>query len=104
LGGGGRAARGAPPTALAAADLPALLSSEAAIEDAFAAVQHDSGDPADREALVAELDRLQSALVRCRRLGAGLKTFARLSSEAQGRFDGYGPSGSYAGPGVIARG
>lgn len=100
-----RAALESAATALATADLAGLLASEVAIEDALSALLAPVSEPHDDQAaIVAELDRLQAALVRCRRLGAGLKTFARLSSEAQGRPEGYGRGQAYSGHGLIARG
>lgn len=58
--------------ALASADLPALLECEPAIARALDAAR--SG-PADREAI----EMAQAALLRCRRLGASLVDYTRLT-------------------------
>jgi hypothetical protein len=64
--------------ALASADLPRLLAVEPVLA---AALEGLSGStPADRRAV----DDARAALLRCRRLGAGLVAFARLSLESSG--------------------
>ena len=85
--------------ALASPDLDALLACESAIEGALADIPPFAGLPAeDRRAIRLELDRARATLLRCRRLGAGLREFVRLSFEAQGRGTGYGrPEPRYAG-------
>jgi hypothetical protein len=65
--------------ALASADLARLL----AVEPVLASALEGMAGPAttaDRDAI----DRARAALLRCRRLGAGLTAFARLSLEPAG--------------------
>ena len=77
--------------ALASPNLEALLACEADIEAALAALPPvTTFVPEERPAVRAELERARAALLRCRRLGAALNEFVRLSFEAQGRTTGYG--------------
>jgi hypothetical protein len=64
--------------ALAAADLPRLLAAESGLGAALDGVVRSQ--PVDRHAL----DDARSALLRCRRLGAGLVAFTRLSLDPEG--------------------
>jgi len=91
--------------ALASPDLEALLACEADIERALAAMPAASTLAAEERAVVrAELDSARHALLRCRRLGASLNEFVRLSLEAQGRGAGYGRrEPAYAGQSLNAR-
>src|SRR5438132_2975434 len=77
--------------ALASPNLEALLKGEAAIEGALAQLPAAAdGSPEERARLRVELERARTALLRCRRLGASLMDFARVTMEAQGRAVGYG--------------
>jgi hypothetical protein len=77
--------------ALARPDLETLLAGESEIEVAL-------GDlPAtyelsleERSAVRVEVEKAHAALLRCRRLGAALGSFVRISLEAQG-LNEYGP-------------
>jgi hypothetical protein len=64
--------------ALAAADLERLLAAEPALAAALDGVT--AGGAVDRQVL----DGARSALLRCRRLGAGLVAFTRLSLDPAG--------------------
>lgn len=64
--------------ALAAADLSRLLAAESGLGAALDGVS--GSRPADRRAL----DDARSALLRCRRLGASLVAFTRLSLDPEG--------------------
>jgi hypothetical protein len=64
--------------ALAAADLSRLLAAESGLGAALDAV--GGSRPVERRAL----DDARSALLRCRRLGAGLVAFTRLSLDPEG--------------------
>jgi len=95
-------------TALASPRLETLLDGEAAIEQALSAMpplETLSGD--ERLAVRRELERARGALLRCRRLGKSLRDYIRLSFEAQGRGEDYGPRQSaaitYAGQALNAR-
>jgi hypothetical protein len=77
--------------ALASPRVEALLACEAAIEAALSDVTLPSGLAADERAAVrAEIDAARGALLRCRRLGASLTEFIRLSFESHGGSVGYG--------------
>jgi hypothetical protein len=94
--------------ALASPRLETLLAGEAAMEQALAAMPSFEDLPADeRVAVRRELERARGALLRCRRLGTSLRDYIRLSFEAQGRGDDYGPRQSaaiaYAGQALDAR-
>ena len=94
--------------ALAHPRLEALLDGEAAIEQALSAMPSLDDLPADERAAVRrELERARGTLLRCRRLGTALRDFIRVSFEAQGRGDDYGPRCAaplnYAGQALNAR-
>jgi hypothetical protein len=79
-------------TALAAGHLDALLSGQAALQDASVGLPPRADLSADdRAAIRAELDAARRALDRCRHLGHSLTTFVRISLDAQGRAFGYDP-------------
>ena len=92
--------------ALAHPDLAALLAGESEIEVALAelpAIYELS--PEERRAVRVEVERAHAALLRCRRLGAALGNFVRISLEAQG-LNEYGPrkiTTPYAGQALDAR-
>jgi hypothetical protein len=91
--------------ALASPRVETLLECEVAIERALAELPPFDGlSSAERAAVRTELDGARSALLRCRRLGAALNEFVRLSFEAQGRGVGYGRTQPvYAGQSLNAR-
>jgi hypothetical protein len=94
--------------ALASPRLEALLAGEAAIERALSAIPAlDQLADDERLAVQGELERARGALIRCRRLGTALRDFIRISLDAQGRGDQYGPRQSaaiaYAGQALNAR-
>ena len=94
--------------ALASPRLETLLAGEAAIEDALSAMPALDELPAHERLVVRrELERARGALLRCRRLGTALRDYIRMSFEAQGRGDDYGPRQSaaipYAGQALNAR-
>jgi len=95
-------------SALASPSLEALLAGEVAIQAALSALPSPDDLSADeRLAVRGELERAHRALLRCRRLGTALRDFIRISFEAQGRGDDYGPRNaaalSYAGQALNAR-
>lgn len=95
-------------TALASPRLETLLAGETAMEDALSSMPALDELPADeRLAVRRELERARGALLRCRRLGTSLRDYIRLSFEAQGRGNDYGPRQSapisYAGQALNAR-
>jgi hypothetical protein len=66
--------------ALAAAHLAPLLETDAEIAAALESLALTvPDDPADREGLVASIDRARAALMRCRRLGDALGEVTRAS-------------------------
>jgi hypothetical protein len=77
--------------ALASADLPRLLAVEPVLGAALEGMAQSTD--VDREAV----DRARAALLRCRRLGAGLVAFARLSLEPDGApmYSRHGADGSF---------
>ena len=78
--------------ALARPQLDVLLAGETAIEAALTQMPPLDGLPMDQRHLVRqELEHARRALMRCRRLGAALTDFVRISFEAQGRGPSYGP-------------
>ena len=96
--------------ALASPRLETLLSGEAAIEEALSAMPALDDLPADERLVVRrELERARGALLRCRRLGTALRDYIRISFEAQGRGEDYGPrqqqgaANTYAGQALNAR-
>jgi hypothetical protein len=71
--------------ALASPNLKALLESEAAIERALADLPTLTDLPrAERAKVRVELERARGALLRCRRLGAALTEFVRVTLDVQG--------------------
>ena len=104
--------------ALASPRLETLLSGETAIEAALSSMPAAHKLPAstmpaldelpadERLAVRRELERARGALLRCRRLGTSLRDYIRLSFEAQGRGNDYGPRASattYGGQALNAR-
>ena len=76
--------------ALAAADLDRLLAGDSALQAAlFALPMGTPIAPEERPLVRRELEGIADALRRCRRLGAGLSDFVRLSLEARGGQFGY---------------
>jgi len=92
--------------ALARPDLETLLAGESDIEVALAELPATYElSPEDRRAVRVEVEKAHAALLRCRRLGAALGSFVRISLEAQGRGE-YGPrkvATTYAGQSLDAR-
>jgi hypothetical protein len=79
---------------LATPRLEGLLGGEEQLEQALAEIPAvESLSPDDRRALREEVEAAAIALRRCRRLGAALSDFARLSLEAQGMGAEYGRRG-----------
>jgi hypothetical protein len=84
-------------TALARPRLETLLAGETAMAQALSAMPSLEDLPADeRRAVRRELERARGALLRCRRLGTSLRDYIRLSFEAQGRGEDYGPRSAVA--------
>ena len=78
--------------ALAGADLDRLLASDALLHKVLSEIPRVASLDADGRALLRhEVDEAQAALRRCRRLGAALNDFVRLSLDAQGHGLGYDP-------------
>ena len=83
--------------ALIRPDADAILACEAEIESVLGDLQGLTVpsrldlSAANRAMLRAELVTAGSALLRCRRLGAALGDYARVTLEAQGHQSGYGP-------------
>lgn len=92
--------------ALAQPDLAALLAGESEIEVALAELPATYElSPEERRVVRVEVEKAHAALLRCRRLGAALGSFVRISLEAQGLSE-YGPrkaATSYAGQALDAR-
>lgn len=92
--------------ALAQPDLDTLLAGESEIEVALSELPATFElSPEERRAVRAEVEGAHAALLRCRRLGAALGSFVRISLEAQGRNE-YGPrkgATPYAGQALDAR-
>ena len=79
--------------ALAGADLPRLLASDALLQKVLGDIPPSGPLTAkDRVRLRAEVEEAQAALRRCRRLGAVLNDVVRLSLGAQGQGLGYEPA------------
>lgn len=79
--------------ALAAADLDRLLAAESALQAALHELPSMGAvDPGDRPLFRRELEGAAAALLRCRRLGANLSDFVRISLDAQGHQLGYEPA------------
>jgi hypothetical protein len=84
--------------ALARPRLETLLAGETAIEAALSSIPALDELPVDeRLAVRRELERARGALLRCRRLGTSLRDYVRLSFDAQGRGEDYGPRSRGAG-------
>ena len=80
-------------TALAEADLDALLATDSELQGALNAMSTlAKADPSDRATFRRELEGAAAALLRCRRLGAGLSDYVRVSFEARGGQLGYEPT------------
>lgn len=78
--------------ALASADLDRLLAAEAGLSTALWQLGVTSPlEDEGRQGLRDAIDRAYAMLLRCRRLGAGLTSFTRLSGEVSAA--GYGPTG-----------
>lgn len=92
--------------ALAQPNLDTLLATESEIEVALSELPATFElSPEERRAVRAEVEAAHTALLRCRRLGAALGSFVRISLEAQG-LNEYGPrkiATSYAGQALDAR-
>jgi len=79
--------------ALAGADLQRLLASDALLQKVLSDLPTPASLDADgRARLRHEVEDAQTALRRCRRLGAALTDVVRYSLDAQGRGLGYEPS------------
>lgn len=79
-------------SALALAQLDALLAGQAALQDAVTSIPAATDLAAeDRSLLRAELDAARDSLARCRHLGASLTAFVRVTLDAHGRAVGYDP-------------
>ena len=104
--------------ALAHAQVEGLLASEGALEFALAELPPMQGLPSDERAAVRrELEAAERALLRCRRLGATLADYVRLtlashaaaqaptgySSDAPGAHAGHASGAEYAGRAVNTR-
>jgi hypothetical protein len=93
-------------SALAHPDLETLLAGESEIEVALAELPATFElSPEERRAVRVEVEAARIALLRCRRLGAALGSFVRISLEVQG-LNEYGPRKivtSYAGQALDAR-
>ena len=88
-----RAAVEATASALARADLDALLAAEAGLTSVFSDLSLlRSLDPEQCRVLRDELIATQVALARARRLGTSLGDYVRLSLEARGQGAGYDPA------------
>jgi len=80
--------------ALAGADLPRLLASDALVQTALNHVPRPGSlAPEERSHLRHEVEEAQATLRRCRRLGVALNEFVRLSLDAHGHAAGYEPAG-----------
>jgi hypothetical protein len=83
--------------ALAAADLDRLLAADTALQAALQALPSlSSVEPEHRLQFRRELEGAAAALLRCRRLGANLSDFVRISLDARGEQLGYEPSHAVA--------
>ena len=71
-------------TALARADLGGLVSCEAQLQTALAALASTWPISGDRAQLAAELEQLRASVSRCRRLGASMNDFLRISLDGIG--------------------
>ena len=85
-----RAAMDETAAALATADLDRLLAADAALQAALTELPaRRAVDLPERPQVRVELELARAALLRCRRLGASLTDFVRLSLDARGL--GYEP-------------
>lgn len=76
---------------LATSCLEDVLAGEAGLATALSAVPDFTGlAPMERAAVQDEFAHARRALLRCRRLGAALADFVRISLEAHGHEQGYG--------------
>ena len=84
--------------ALAGADLQRLLASDALLQKVLSDIPPSATalTAPERARLRHEVEEAQSALRRCRRLGAALTDVVRLSLGAQGQGLGYEPARSAA--------
>jgi hypothetical protein len=83
--------------ALATADLDRLLTAETALQAALYELPFMGAvDPSERLLFRRDLEGASAALLRCRRLGAGLSDFVRISLDAQGGQLGYQPARAVA--------
>ncbi len=91
---------------LAQPHLEMLLAGESEIEVALTEMPATCElSPEERRAVRIQVEGAHDALLRCRRLGAALDSFVRISLEAQGRSE-YGPrriATTYAGQALDAR-
>jgi hypothetical protein len=71
-------------TALARADLEQLVSCEAQLQTALAALASSWPIAGDRAHLMADLEHIRTSLVRCRRLGGSLMDFVQTSLDGIG--------------------
>jgi hypothetical protein len=79
--------------ALATADLDRLLAADTALQAALHELPYMSAvHPDERLLFRRELEGAAAALLRCRRLGAGLSDFVRISLDAHGSQLGYEPA------------
>jgi hypothetical protein len=79
--------------ALAAGDLTRLLASETALQAVLSAQPWNKRiTPEERDVVRRELEAAAAAMLRCRRLGASLSEFVRISLGARGEQLGYEPS------------
>jgi hypothetical protein len=107
-----RAALDETAAALAAADLDRLLAGEMALQAALDAVpvegfrpKADAAiTPEERMQLRRELEAAAAATRRCRRLGATLSDFVRISLDARGGQLGYEPDAGAAAAALAGRG
>ena len=89
--------------ALAGADLDRLLAADTTLQAALSALPSLASAPSgDRSHLRRELEGASAALLRCRRLGAGLSDFVRLSLDAHGGQLGYHAEGTRASAAALA--
>jgi hypothetical protein len=92
--------------ALASADLDRLLAAEGALQAALDAMPVRAGavSPEERQQYRRDLDAAAAALLRCRRLGATLSDFVRVSLDARGDQLGYEPDPHAAAAALAGRG
>jgi hypothetical protein len=71
-----------------------LLASEGQLAAALSAVQQATVEPAEREAVTAELAKARAALERCRRVGGALAGISAALLESRGIFTDYDRAGA----------